>query len=105
MSKPIYQLFLDSWSHRDIVDGKIIPDLYKYIFNKSIIDSNDNDIHKNIFPDISYIVPKDQMFCTFSATYRYFGYFGYIGTGIEKELNNPNKGKIKINLHNIKSIR
>ena len=100
MSKPIYQLFLDSWSHRDIVDGKIIPDLYKYIFNKSIINSNDN-----IFPDISYIVPKDQMFCTFSATYRYFGYFGYIGTGIEKELNNPNKGKIKINLHNIKSIR
>ena len=100
MSKPIYQLFLDSWSHRNIVDGKIIPDLYKYIFNKSIINYNDN-----IFPNISYIVPKDQMFCTFSATYRYFGYFGYIGTGIEKELNNPNKGKIKINLHNIKSIR
>lgn len=104
MSKPIYQLFLDSWSHRDIVDGKIIPDLYKYIFNKSFIDIN-NENNKNIFPDISYIVPKDQMFCTFSATYRYFGYFGYIGTGIEKELNNPNKGKIKINLHNIKSIR
>ena len=104
MSKPIYQLFLDSWTHRDIVNGKIIPDLYKYIFNKSFIDIN-NENNKNIFPDISYIVPKDQMFCTFSAMYRYFGYFGYIGTGIEKELNNPNKGKIKINLHNIKSIR
>lgn len=101
VSKMFYQFFLDGWSNKEIIDSKIIPDLYKHIFNKSFIKNNENE---NIFSHISYIVPKDQMHCTFSDMYRYYGYFGHINTHMEKE--DPiNKGKIRFSLHDIRSIR
>ena len=101
VSKIFYRIFLDGWSNKEIIDSKIIQDLYKHIFNKSFIK---NDKNENIFPHISYIVPKDQMMCTFSDMYRYYGYFGHINTHIERE--DPiNKGKIRFSLHDIRSIR